>query len=63
MGTQKERTDGKEVVVFSKQPPRKTGNPAHKGYFGLHNVGSELNHLGFVTLGKQPQVASYREWA
>lgn len=33
VGTQKEGTDGKEVVVFSKQPPRKTGNQHIKAIF------------------------------
>lgn len=62
-GTEEGRTDGEEVVVFSKRFPRKTGNPAHKGYFCPHNVGSEFNHRGFEILGKRPQAASEREWA
>lgn len=37
--------DGEGVAVFSKWFPRKTGNPAHKGYFCLHYVGSELTIL------------------
>lgn len=48
---------------FQQAASKKNRKPAHKGYFCLHDVGSELNHLGCVTLGKQPQVASYREWA
>lgn len=51
-------TDEEEVAVFSEWFPRKTGNPAHKGYFCLHNVGSELNYPGSEILGKRPQAAS-----
>lgn len=47
-----------EVVVFGEWFPRKTGNSAHKGYFCLHNVGSELNYLGSEILGTRPQAAS-----
>lgn len=41
-----------EVVVSSEWFPKKTGNPAYEGYFCLHQVCSELNHLGFIILGK-----------
>lgn len=34
-GTEEDRTDSEVVVVVSKWFPRKTGNPAYKGYFCL----------------------------